>query len=343
MTNQFQTKTFPNHWTLATGLYEEAHGLIGNYFYDEQINASFTFWNQSTWRKSYWGGEPIWMTNQKAGFDSAVQFWPGSEQPGQLPTYYRKFEMFYPFKSRVDNLIQHLKLDQTQLGIMYIEEPDFTGHKYGPDSAELDAKLVELDELIGYLIGQMKHNGLYKKTNIIVTSDHGMGRVEMGKIVKIPSTLLKMIDFKRSRFSRMTGLIYPKSDQLYQELKRLELNEPALNVWRKSQIPSRLHFCHHRRIPPIVITVNQPWSLQVHKRVRYGAGDHGWMFDESGPSDMFPIFVASGPSIKKTVELINPIENVSVYPLCCKLLSLHPAPNNGSLLYLSQFLLNNSP
>ena len=338
MTNQFQTKTFPNHWTLATGLYEEAHGLIGNYFYDVQMNASFTFWNQSTWRRQHWGGEPIWITNQNAGFDSAVQFWPGSEQTGQLPTYFRPFEMFYPFRRRVDNLIRYLKLDRTTLGVMYFEEPDYTGHKYGPDSVELDAKLVELDEVIGYFVEEMKRHALYNDTNIIITSDHGMGRVEMDKIVDVPSTLHKMIDFKRSRFSRMTGLIYPKSVHLYGELKLLEQKEPALNVWRKSDIPSRLHFRHHRRIPPIVLTVNQPWSLKVKKHVRQVRGDHGWMFNESGPSDMFPIFVARGPSIKKTPTPLDPIENVSVYLLCCKLLNLHPAPNNGSLTYLSQFL-----
>ena len=247
--------------------------------------------------------------------------------------------MFYPFEKRVDQLISKLTQNETNLGLMYFEEPDYTGHKFGPDSPEMDKKLIELDNLIGYFVEQMKDKNLFNSTNIIITSDHGMATVELEKFVPISKDIQRLIDFKKSTFNRMSGLIYPKSTKLYSKLKSLQRDYPMLKVWKKSEIPRYLHYTNHYRIPSILITVKMPYSLKLD-RVRVKKGDHGWMSESSSsPSDMYPFFLARGPNITKSESLISPFENVSVYPLCCKLLHLHPAPNNGSLEGLSPFIL----
>ena len=278
------------------------------------------------------------MTNEKFGGVSAVENWPGSEQLGLQPTYFRKFEMFYPFKRRVDNLVRFLTRD-ANLGLLYYEEPDFTGHKFGPESKEMDQKLVQLDRFIGYFIAKMEEAGLYNQTNIIITSDHGMASVDKAKVVTIPGDILKLIDLGKSRFTRMTGLIYPKSDQVYPLLQKLQEKHKVLKVWKKSEIPTRFHYTHNSRIPPILITVKLPYSLKT-SRLRFKKGDHGWFLPENGPSDMYPFFLARGPDILKSSMPLEPFENVSVYPLCCQLLKIPPAANNGTLEYLSNYLLN---
>ena len=247
--------------------------------------------------------------------------------------------MFYPFKRRVDNLVRYLKRD-ANLGLLYYEEPDFTGHKFGPESKEMDQKLIELDKFIGYFIAKMEDAGLYNRTNIIITSDHGMASVDRNKVVTIPGDILKLVDLEKSRFTRMTGLIYPKSDQVYPMLKKLQgKHRDVLKVWKKSEIPTRFHYTHNSRIPPIVITVKMPYSLKA-SRLRFKKGDHGWFLPERGPSEMFPFFLARGPNISKSPISLEPFENVSVYPLCCKLLKISPAANNGTLDQLSPYLLN---
>ena len=111
MENQFQTKTFPNHWSIVTGLYEESHGVIANKFYDRTIGKKFSL-NTKVWENEprFWGGEPIWTTNQKQGGKSGVQFWPGSELLGQTPTFYSKYNESQSFTERVDKFVDYLKL-----------------------------------------------------------------------------------------------------------------------------------------------------------------------------------------------------------------------------------------
>ena len=168
MTNQFQTKTFPNHWTMVTGLYEETHGIVANQFYDpssHQVTLNYRFqnyrifkhfnytdpssWNETT---SFWGGEPLWITNQKAGHQSGCEFWVGSEVKDRTPTHFDRYSSHKPYNNRVDSVVNWLNKPEVNLGLLYIEEPDHTGHMFGPDSKEVDAKLEELNNVIGYLM-----------------------------------------------------------------------------------------------------------------------------------------------------------------------------------------------
>ena len=180
--NAFITKTLPNHYTLVTGLYEETHGLVGNSFFDPKFNRSFSLHNKDDnhdWRWFDMGAEPIWVTNQKRGteYRSGSVFWAGSAASveGILPTKYLEFDPNFSFTSRVDTIVKWLNDSKSiNLGLLYFEEPDQTGHMFGPDSPEIQKKVEELDEVLGYLLQQLELYDWLSVIDIIVTSDHGM-------------------------------------------------------------------------------------------------------------------------------------------------------------------------
>lgn len=191
--NTFITKTMPNHVTLVTGLYEESHGMVANEFYDPEFDEVYEINNSSQMVDSKWydiGPEPIWVTNQKAGEGrrSGSVFWPGcgSVQKGRLPSKYLLFDKSMDFRTRVDILVSwFVSKEPINLGLLYINEPDHTGHKYGPNSTKLVKKIIELDGVLGYLINKLKSHDIWDDVNIIVTSDHGMTSTPVEKDINM--------------------------------------------------------------------------------------------------------------------------------------------------------------
>ena len=192
VTNRFITKTFPNHYSIATGYHEESHGVTGNEFYDLVLQRKFTFdddrdplmWNNGTMDG---GAEPIWVTNEKAGIGalfkrrSGVMMWPGNKAKihGKLPTYSKDYDFTYPNKSRIDDVIKWFTNDTApiNLGLLYFSEPDHSGHLYGPESDHILDLIVALDDIVGYLLQQLENHNLLHKMNLIITSDHGMAEI----------------------------------------------------------------------------------------------------------------------------------------------------------------------
>ena len=200
----FTTTTLPNHYSMATGMYQESHGIVGKEMFDPLFNESFSKAEIESTTKSFWwnngteedGAEPIWITNQKdKGKDEAnvlskkksekwsgVLFWVGSNMNirGHRPHYFMNYDHLFPFKLRIDlMLIWFLgRITPINLGMMYFPEPDELGHAVGPESPLMIDKIIELDELIGYLIEQMKEKDLFDRINIIITSDHGLAQLK---------------------------------------------------------------------------------------------------------------------------------------------------------------------
>lgn len=215
--NVFLTKTFPNHYTLATGLYEESHGIVGNVMYDNVFNATYQPWNVNEVSNPRWyGGEPIWVTNQRQNtkFRSGAMMWPCSVAPikGYLPYRLRPFDASVSFNERVDTIIEWFTDEYPiNLGLLYFQEPDEVGHKFGPDSDELLRKLMELDQVLERLLYKLEDYHLLDKTDIILTSDHGMASIPEDESYKID--LSKYISFD-SYFVTSTNpvaAIFPKT------------------------------------------------------------------------------------------------------------------------------------
>ena len=197
--NSFITKTFPNHYTLVTGMYEENHGVVANNMFDPSVNETFnikgngtseSFWfsNGSQGASKYNGPMPIWNVNQKANIEcknqrrSGVMFWPGSEAEvdGERPWRYMKYDSSLPNKTRINNVVGWFanKTEPINLGLLYFSEPDHLGHIVGPNSHKMMVMISELDALVGFLVERLKDENLFSDTNIIITSDHGMAQTD---------------------------------------------------------------------------------------------------------------------------------------------------------------------
>lgn len=189
--NAYITKTLPNHYSLVTGLYAETHGIVANEMYDPAWNQSFSMETDSIYDSRWWEeAVPLWVTIQKAGGRSGAAMWPGTDVKihGVLPTQYLPYNASVSFETRVERIIEWFSAPQGEavdFGLLYWEEPDESGHKYGPESSYMDEVIVGIDEKLGFLINELKKAGLYDKVNLIVTSDHGMTQLFTHKIIEL--------------------------------------------------------------------------------------------------------------------------------------------------------------
>ncbi|XP_070556761.1 ectonucleotide pyrophosphatase/phosphodiesterase family member 5-like isoform X2 [Ptychodera flava] len=333
----FITKTFPNHFTIATGLYEESHGIVANNMYDPVLNEKFHIGGEDSTSSKWWdvGAEPIWVTNQKHGGRTGVYYWPGSETEimGILPNRYKKYSDTTPFETRIDGVIDWFTDEEEpiNLGLLYFNEPDHTGHTSGPESDEILDVIRMCDDTIGYLIQKLQEADLYEKINILITSDHGMTELSPDRLIQLDDyvnpDLYDLVD------SSPTAAIYPFDDRntmaIYNAL--LAARHPNMTVYLKDSIPDRFHYKHNRRIMPIIAVADEGWCIVDDKTTWLNdteiEGGHGY---DNRYKSMHPFFIAHGPAIKRnfTLEQFN---NVDIYPLICKIMEIEAAPNNGSL------------
>ena len=172
----YPSETFPNHWSIATGMYAESHGIVSNYMYDPSLNESFNKRNRDV---KWWGeAEPIWITAKKQSIKTAVSFWPGSDVEfldGLKADYWRVYNRSVTFDSRIDEMIEHLAKDGVHLGMLYHKQPDSIGHIYGVGSKEFETELENNDKFLTSILKKLDKVGLTKdKINVILCADHGM-------------------------------------------------------------------------------------------------------------------------------------------------------------------------
>ena len=189
----FVTKTFPNHFALVTGLWEENHGIVANEMYDPVLNESFVPWDQKAQTDPNWysdGAEPIWVTNQlqKLQGRSGNIMWVGGGAPIKWvePSRYMAFDASVQDHSKVDTIIEWFTdVYPINLGLIYFMQPDFDGHKFGPESEEVTKRIEQLDEVVGYLLNQLEAKHLLDDINIIITSDHGFSSTPKERAIKL--------------------------------------------------------------------------------------------------------------------------------------------------------------
>ncbi|NQV16243.1 alkaline phosphatase family protein [bacterium] len=337
----FPSKTFPNHYSIATGLYPDHHGIVQNSFYDPVMDAYYNQRDRSAVENGdFYGGEPIWVTAEKQGLKTASFFWVGSEAPigGVYPTRWKKYDHDFNYEARVDSVISWLKLpekERPRLITWYYPEPDGVGHRFSPDSPEVKEKLEYLDSLIGDFLSKLSKLPIADQVNVIITSDHGMARISGDKVIYfddyIQTTWLDtalgvnpiwMLDAKE-------GFV----DSIYLNLKKAS----ELRVWKKDSIPANLHYGTNSRVMDVVVTPDINWSVGWKAREfapDFIGGTHGY---DPHFKDVHGIFYAAGPAFK--TGYVHPtVENVNIYPLIAKILKLQPAETDGKLENVSRML-----
>lgn len=332
------TKTFPNHYTLVTGLYAETHGIVANEMYDPVLNQSFSMETDSIYESQWWDeAVPLWVSIQKAGGRSGAAMWPGSDVKihGMFPNRYLLYNSSVSFETRVERIIEWFsapKEEAVDFGVLYWEEPDESGHSLGPQSPSMDAVIADIDEKLGFLMNELKKAGLYEKVNLIVTSDHGMAQLFSDNIIELDEYVSRDL-YTWVDKSPVVGIL-PKEGKLEEVYSKLVDANPNMAVYKKEDIPERFHYQHNARIMPILVEAKEGWTIMQNRTGPFMLGNHGY---DNTIRSMQPVFVARGPAFRQHYKKTS-IRSVDLYPLMCHILSIPPLPNNGSLLNIKDLL-----
>ena len=325
----FITETFPNHYSIATGMYADHHGLIANTFYDAEFDATYMIYDRSAVEDERWyGGEPIWCTAEKQGVKTASYFWVGSESQagGCQPSIWKRYDHDFPFNARIDSVMSWLQLPvehRPHLVLLYFHEPDAAGHIYGPKSDETETAVKNMDVLMGVILDRVKNLPVYTQLNIIVVSDHGMVEINPKRIINLNdyTDLSGFTQEGNGPTSFLYGVGINHLQQVYADLKTV----PHISVYLRTEIPDRLYYKNHYRIKDLLLIAQEGWSILNFKYPnpeRYTGGDHGY---DNVLSSMHAIFLADGPAFKDGYSR-GSFENVDIYPLITEILQLTPNP-----------------
>lgn len=321
----YPSVTFPNHYSMATGLHPDHHGIISNSFYDAALDSVYTMRCDDP---RFFGGEPIWNTAERQGIRTAAFYWVGSEiaLPSGQPSTWKKFDSSVPFPARADSVIawlQRPEAERPHLIMWYFEEPDHTGHLCTPDSSATLRMVEHVDSVLGYFFDRARTLDIFDKIDFLVVSDHGMATYTPEESVNLIDYLPR--DSFRYVFEGVPTLLYPKAgyaDKAYEILKTV----PNVTVWRKDEIPEKFVYGKNPHVPELVVAPNIGTYVVFRENPRaYSGGAHG--YDNFTP-EMEAIFYAAGPSFKQGVEL-PAMANVNLYLIIARLLGIEPAPNDG--------------
>ena len=341
----FPSKTFPNHYSIVTGLYPQNHGLISNNMYDPFFDEYFSLSNRTAVENSRWyKGEAIWETAGKQGMVTASYFWPGSEIDIEYrrPNYFHYYEHDRPYMERIEGVIEWLKLplnERPKFITLYFDASDTDGHKYGPNSKGINKTIMSLDSLLNILFEKLKEIKLFDSTNIIVVSDHGMNEISNQRVINIDEIVsngsYKSLDDGPFMF------IYPENDGIdliYNQLKEKQNN---YRVYLKDEIPQHYNFSASHLLADIIIIADPGWSLITNKTSSWYYGDksslgnHGY---DNFHIDMHGVFYAIGPSFKEGYKT-GTVLNIDIYPLLCKILNIKQKQNIDGKLERIQAVL----
>ena len=330
MTPVFPSLTFPNHYSLVTGLYPERHGIVANSFYDPQFDRAYSLSDRGAVSDGVWyRGEPIWVTAERQGMVSACFFWPGSEAAiaGVRPTFWNAYDASIPNDDRVRTVLDWLQLPpdrRPHLITLYFSELDSASHRGPLDSPDVERAAQSLDRSIGLLLDGVDSLPIRDQVYLVITSDHGMVETSPAQTVRLDSILDPAgirVGFSGPVTSLHVGGDAARARHLRDRVNaRLEHGR----AWLREELPEHYHFRADPRAGDVVVIMEESWRLTTSDRDSTGGpfGMHGW--DPALPS-MQALFLVTGPDI--TPGLVLPrVDNVDVYPLLAELLGLTPAP-----------------
>ena len=340
MIPSYPSKTFPNHYSIVTGMYPDNHGLVDNSFYDAELDLLYSIGNrQVVENPAFYGGLPLWQLVQQNGMKSASYFWVGSEAPvaGSFPDYYKIYNGKIPNEDRIEQVIDWLRLEEEERPnfiSLYFSLVDSQVHATGPNAPETANSVGEADRLLGLLMTQLKSVEL--PVNVIVTSDHGMN--------EITPKAEHYIEFKRLRSGLDSDKVMAVNNGAHVQfyLKDLAYKQELLSylndfeksynyqIFPKEDIPKELNYGTHKRIGDVLIKLNPGHYISSAGRINRAImnqmcrGEHG--FSPLDTDDMGAIFYASGPDFKRGFTM-DKFQNIHVYPLIARILGIKELPD----------------
>ncbi len=341
MLPSFPSITFPNHWSLITGLYPSHHGLVDNFFYDYSRKEFYAMSKQENAEDGSWyGGIPLWSLAEKQGVVSASLQWVGSasEAGGARPTYYYHYHEKFTPEEKISKVVNWLKLPEEvrpHFISLYFPEVDAAGHHYGPESEETKNAVKLVDVAIGNLVKKVNELGL-KNVNFIFVSDHGMIKVDKGNPLSIPEILLDKERFDIFNSQTLLRVVVKNPNEInavYHQLKASKTDDYKVILTKR--FPRKLHYGtkddKYNRIGQILLVPNAP-KIFLEKGKSTSVGKHG--YNPRKTTEMKAVFYAWGDVFKNNLE-INEFSNVDVYPLVAEILGLRitePIDGKASVL-----------
>ncbi len=339
MNPSYPTLTFPNHYTLVTGLRPDRHGIVNNTMLDPALGRFSLRNRDAVGDARWWGGKPAWVTLQEHGEHAATMFWPGSEAPvaGQYPSDWRPFDATVTADERVDQVLAWLDRKPPQrprLVTLYFDQVDHEGHAWGPGSIQMLEAQASVDAALARLLSGLESRGIRDRVDLIVVSDHGMAAVPPGQREYIDDWLaaeglaIDAVDVA-TRGSAMGVNPAEGADAMAVDAALVGRHAHG-ECWRKQELPARWHYGSHPRVPAIVCQADIGWVFAVRRPDErtgtHATGAHGYAPELP---EMRAVFVADGPGFADGARL-PAFDNVDVYPLLMRLLDVPAEPNDGN-------------
>ncbi|KAK1041850.1 hypothetical protein LTS16_009219 [Friedmanniomyces endolithicus] len=348
MLPSFPSLTFPNHFTLVTGLHPESHGIVGNSFFDPVLQKEFHYTDPTrSMQPEWWDAEPIWVTAEKNGVKTGVHMWPGSEVTGGIEGVEASYVDKYNGDEKLDNKVRRIlgwldlpsALDmrggevadverelRPQLIAAYVPDVDSDGHAYGPNSTYIKSTIAEVDGMLASLFDGISDRNLTDIVNIIIVSDHGMATTSVNRLIQLEDlvdiSLIEHIDGWPLYGLRPWDSSPEKLQTIYND------------ILERSRLPNK-----NNRIAPLWLVPKAGWAIVKKEEFEFtlDTGDHAYHprglhgYDNQHPL-MRAIFVARGPAFPHLPgSELAPFQNTEVYNIVCDSLGLEPVANNGTL------------
>ncbi|QHL90650.1 alkaline phosphatase family protein [Sphingomonas changnyeongensis] len=330
----FPSKTFPNHWTLVTGLRPDRHGIVANVMEDaRRPDEQFTmasddpfWWNEA---------EPIWVAAERAGVRTATMFWPGSNvgwggtkpaaryapvESGSRPADWVQFNQAVTGVQRVNAVLDWLRRPpaiRPGFITLYFDTVDTAGHEFGPDDPRTNAAIAALDRDIGLLIDGLARLGA--RANLVIVADHGMAATSSARVIALD----RIVDPSLYRLVEAGpyASFVPAAGREAALEAALLAPHPHMQCWRKGDVPARLGYGRHPRVPPYLCLADSGWTIvRTAPTESWTGGAHGYAQDAP---DMAALFIGHGPAFRRGTRLSG-FDNVAVYPLIARLLGILP-------------------
>jgi predicted AlkP superfamily pyrophosphatase or phosphodiesterase len=334
---QFPSKTFPNHYTLVTGLTLAHHGIISNNMKAPDIPGNFSMSNRDVLADPrWWGGEPIWNTAERQGRRASSMFWPGSETliGRRRATYWMTYDGDMSHADRVKRTLDWLALperDRPSFLTLYYADVDSAGHSRGPDSQDVRDAVAKVDRSIGELVAGVQKLGLADRVHYVIVSDHGMAALSPDRMIVLDDYIdvntVDVVDWAPIL------ALSPKDGNVGKLYAALKGKHPALDVYRANELPAVYGLAGHPRLQPVIGIAKEGWYVtSTREESRWGepdrhapGGTHGY---DARVKSMRGLFIAAGPRIKSGL-VVKPFQNIHVYDFMCAVLGLQPAKNDG--------------
>lgn len=338
MRPSYPSLTFPNHYTLVTGLRPDHHGIVNNTMEDPELG-TFRLSKQDAVSDGRWwqAGTPIWVSVSRAGQRAATMFWPGSEAEihGVRPWQWHPYDGNVSGAQRVQQVLSWLAQpaqERPRFITLYFDEVDHASHNHGPDSNEARTARQQVDTELQQLFTGLQQQKQWQSTNLIIVSDHGFATVPSDHTV--PINAIAPREVAEAITAGQVLSFRPQPGKTAEAEQQLLGQHAHHTCWRKQALPTDWHYGSHPRIPAIICQMEEGWDALWQPRADNAAtsahgdrGSHG--FDPNLPS-MRATFIAAGPAFGHGVRL--PVfDNVDVYALLMHLLALPPEPNDGSI------------